>query len=117
MRINITARHFKLTEELKTFAEQEVYRLKKYYEPIIDCEIILGWQKQIRIAEIKIAVYGTILSSHEQSEDMNKSIITAVDKLERQIQKYKHRLRKFDHDTLANHSIPEENEPSGTGEK
>jgi putative sigma-54 modulation protein len=104
MRINITARHFKLNDELKKYAEDEVYRLKKYYEPIIDCEIILSWQKKLRNAEINIAVYGTTLTAHEETEDMKKSIDKAVDKLERQVKKYKDRLRKFDHDKISQHA-------------
>ena len=108
MRINITARHFKLNDELKQYAETEVYRLKKYYEPIIDCDIILSWQKKMRNAEINIAVYGTTLTAHEQSEDMKKSIDRAVDKLERQVKKYKSRIRGFDHDTIDKHALDEE---------
>jgi putative sigma-54 modulation protein len=117
MRINITARHFKLTDELKQYAEQEVYRLKKYYEPIIDCDIILGWQKKLRIAEINIAVYGTTLTAQEETVDMKKSIDKAVDKLERQIKKYKGRLRGFDHDTIDKHAGAEEAESAADTEE
>ena len=113
MRIKITARHFKLNDELRKYAENEVYRLKKYYEPIIDCDIILGWQKKLRNAEINIAVYGTTLTAREQTTDMKKSIDRAVDKLERQVKKYKGRLRGFDHDTIDKHAVKEE---PGTGE-
>jgi len=112
MRINITARHFKLNDELKQYAEQEVYRLKKYYEPIIECDIILGWQKKLRNAEINIAVYGMTLTAQEESGDMKKSIDGAVDKLERQIKKYKGRRRGFDHDTIDKHAQTDEEESS-----
>ena len=108
MRINITARHFKLNNELKQYAEREVFRLKKYYEPIIECDIILGWQKNLRNAEINIAVYGTTLTAQEESDDMKKSIDKAVDKLERQIKKYKGRRKGFDHDTIDKHAQTDE---------
>ena len=105
MRINITARHFKLSEKMKEYAEKEVFRLKKYYDGIIDAEIILSWEKKYRMAEIKIAVYGTILTAHERSEDMYSSIKEAVDKLERQLIKYKENLRKFDHETINKEEV------------
>lgn len=105
MRINITARHFKLTQELREFVLKEVTRLKKYYKPIIDTEVILSWEKQDRLAEINIAVYGTILTAHERSEDMRKSVDLAVTKLERQVKRYKDRLRSFEHEKI----IPETN--------
>ena len=100
MRINITARHFKLSDKMKVYAEKEVSRLKKYYDGIIDVDIILSWEKMYRLAEINISVYGTILTAHERSEEMTRSINRAVDKLERQLKKYKDRLRGFDHEKI-----------------
>lgn len=101
MRINITARHFKLSRKLKVYAEREVSRLKKYYDGIIDVEIILSWEKMYRLAEINISVYGTILTAHERSEEMVRSVDGAVDKLERQLKKYKDRRRGFAHQKIG----------------
>jgi putative sigma-54 modulation protein len=112
MRINITSRRFRLSDDLKDYTEKTVRRLKKYYEPIIDVDIVLGWEKKDRMAEINISVYGTILSAHERSEDMRKSIDRAVDKLERQLKKYKDRRRGFEHEKMPNEQlIAESNEP------
>ena len=94
MRITFTARHGKASEALKKYAEKEVRRLKKYYEPIIDCEIILDYVKSNQIAEIKIGVYGKLLQAQVQRDDMRKAINEAVSKLERQIQKYKEKWKK-----------------------
>lgn len=101
MRLNITARRFKLSEELKEFTESEASRLKKYYDGIIDTEVILGWEKKARVAEIKIAVYGTTIMAKESSEDMKTAVRQAVDKLERQLVKYKDKLRGFDREKAA----------------
>jgi ribosomal subunit interface protein len=95
MRFNITARRFKLSDELREFAQSEAFRLKKYYDGIIDTEVILGWEKKMRTAEIKIAVFGTILTAREESEDMKLAIRQTVDKLERQLIKYKDKLKGF----------------------
>lgn len=108
MRINVTARRFKLTEDLKAHAENEVRRLKKYYDDIIDTEVILGWEKKDRLAEINIKVNGQTLSAHERSEDMHKSVVLAVDKMERQIQKYKGRRQGFEHEPLSSRAPGEE---------
>ena len=97
MRINITARRFKLKEPLRQFTRDEVSRLTKYYDSIVDVDVILSWEKHNRIAEINLAVYGTLLTAEARSEDMKKSIYEAVDKMERQLVKYKDRLRDFDH--------------------
>ena len=109
MRFNITARRFKLSNELKEFTQSEVLRLKKYYNGIIDTEVILGWEKKARVAEVKIAVFGTMLTAKEHSEDMKSSIRQAVDKLERQLIKYKDKLRGFERDKAVDQNEPLEN--------
>lgn len=108
MRLNITARHFKLSESLKKYVENEVRRLKKYYDGIIDIEVILQWEKSRRVVEIKTLVYGTVLAAQDQSEDMKKAINSTVDKLERQIMKYKERLKSFEHEKFIDETAPVE---------
>lgn len=99
MHTSFTARHFKAPAKLKTFAEEEVQRLSKYHDGILECEIILDFVKQMhkqqtQIAEINISVQGQKMSATEKSEDLRKSITLAVDKLEKQIKKYKTKLNK-----------------------
>lgn len=101
MRITFTARHFKTSDRLKDFATVEVQRLKKYYEPILDTEIILDYIKQDQVAEIVVKVFGTRLRVVAKSEDMYKSIKLAVDKLERKLLKYKEKHRHFSNDRIA----------------
>ncbi len=101
MRINFTARHFKPSERLKQHAHDEVKRLKKYYSGILNCDIILDYQKQTQIAEVVLHVYGTKLAVREKSEDMYKSINLAVDKSERQLKKYKEKLQGFSNEKAA----------------
>ncbi len=109
MRIQFTARHFKPSERLKDFAHNEVYRLKKYYDDILDAEIILSWVKVEQIAEIILKVYGQKLAVVEKSEDMYKSISLAVDRMERNLLKYKEKSRKFNNERITENieTIPE----------
>jgi putative sigma-54 modulation protein len=101
MRITFTARHFKTSDRLKEFATIEVQRLKKYYEPIIDTEIILDYIREQQVAEIVVQVFGTTLKVVEKSEDMYKSISLAVDKLEQNLIKYKEKQRHFKNDRIS----------------
>ena len=99
MRTSFTARHFKAPAKLKAFAEEEVQRLSKYHDGILECEIVLDFVKQMhkqqtQIAEININVQGHIMSAKEKSEDLRKSITLAVDKLEKQLHKYKTKIIK-----------------------
>ena len=70
MRINFTARHYKPSQRLKEYAQNEVKRLEKIYRGIVDCDIVLDYQKDMQIAEINVGVHGTQLTSVEKTEDI-----------------------------------------------
>ncbi|HOJ04917.1 MAG TPA: ribosome-associated translation inhibitor RaiA [Bacteroidota bacterium] len=96
MNVNFTARHFKAHDGLKHYALSQVSTLKKYYDGIVNGSIVLRFEKakdSTKIAEINLAVYGTNLVAIEKSEDFYKSIDNAVEKLERQLLKYKGKRR------------------------
>jgi len=101
MRISFTARHFKPSDRLKEYATSEVARLKKYYDDILDVEIILDYVKQSQLAELVVKVHGQSLAVEEKSEDMYKSINLAVEKLERKLLKYKEKMRQFENERIV----------------
>jgi putative sigma-54 modulation protein len=93
MRIRITARHFDLTEDLKSFAEKQIDKLERYFDNIIDSHLILDMEKSRMTAELKIKVYGTVLTSKYRSFDMYDSVEKVIDKMEAQLKKYKAKLK------------------------
>jgi putative sigma-54 modulation protein len=94
MDIRITARHFQLTDNLRKFAEEEIKRLEKYYDHIIDSELTLSVEKSSRqIAEMTVKVYGTVLASKAKAFDMYVAVEQVISKMETQIKKYKAKLR------------------------
>jgi len=93
MRINITARHFELTKVLEEHIRDRMWTLKKYFESIINAHVILSVEKYRHTAEITLKVSGLTLASKEESENMYTSIDHAVDKLERQVKRYKQKLQ------------------------
>ncbi|MCK4427687.1 MAG: ribosome-associated translation inhibitor RaiA, partial [candidate division Zixibacteria bacterium] len=92
MQIRTTARHFDLTEDLKSFAEKQIDKLGKYFNHIIDSHLILDMEKSRMTAELKVKVYGTVLTSKYRSFDMYDSVEKVIDKMEVQIKKYKAKL-------------------------
>jgi putative sigma-54 modulation protein len=87
MEIRITARHFELTDNLKNFAEDEVKRLEKYYDHIIDCHLTMSVEKSRQISELTASVYA-------KAFDMYVAIEQVITKMETQIKKYKAKLRE-----------------------
>ena len=92
MQIRITARHFDLTGDLKSFDEKQIGKLGRYFNHIIDSHLILDMEKSRMTAELKVKVYGTVLTSKYRSFDMYDSVEKVIDKMETQIKKYKAKL-------------------------
>ena len=92
MQIRITARHYDLTGDMKSFAEKQIAKLGRYFNHIIDSHLILDMEKSRMTAELKVKVYGTVLSSKYRSFDMYDSVEKVIGKMEAQIKKYKAKL-------------------------
>jgi putative sigma-54 modulation protein len=93
MQIRTTARHFDLTDDLRDFAEKQIGKLEKYFNHIIDSHLIMEMEKSRMTAELKMKVYGTVLTSKHRSFDMYDSVEKVIDKMETQLKKYKERLK------------------------
>ena len=97
MKIEITARNFKLSNRLKLYTENEINSLEKHYDRILDCQVILEKVKNDNVAEIILRVYGKNLVTRDTSDEMFKSVDSAAEKLRRRLKKYKQKLKDFDH--------------------
>ena len=105
MKIEITARNFKLGNSLKIYIENEINSLEKHYDRILDCQVILEKVKNDSIAELILRVYGKVLVTKDTSEDMFKSVDGAAEKLRRRLKKYKQKLKDFGHVEKAFHQV------------
>lgn len=92
MNIAITARKFKAHDTLKNYITGEVNSLGKFYDDILDVDVILSFQNSkdsIKLAEVIIKVPGQTLTATEESDDFKKSVSAAIEKLSRQLKKLK----------------------------
>ncbi len=101
MQTRITARHYQLNNGIKEFAQERISTLLKFFENIIDAHIILDQIRHNQIAELTVKVYGTKLMSKGKSTDMRASIDQAVEKMEKQLKKYKTRLKQKDPEKIT----------------
>ncbi|HQU72034.1 MAG TPA: ribosome-associated translation inhibitor RaiA [Calditrichia bacterium] len=100
MNVTITARHFTLKDDMKDYMTEKCQKLGRFSERIQEVEVVLGWEKQSRYAELKIHVPGAPLVLNESSEDLRKSFDQAIEKAERQLKRHEARsgeVRKDSH--------------------
>jgi len=93
MQVNITFRGIDSTEALKSHLEERVSHLEKYFDRAIDAQAVLSLERYLHNADITIHAGQYVLRGRVKSEDMYKSIDEAVDKIEKQLKRYKGRMR------------------------
>lgn len=90
MKILITARHFTISEETRKYIEDEAKKLLKVFDRITSVNIILDKIKDFEYeTEVIAHVPLKTLTIHEKDEELIKSVDMAIDKMQRQIRKYK----------------------------
>jgi putative sigma-54 modulation protein len=95
MQIAVTFRHMDSSDPVREYVEEKLARVKKYIEEPIEAQAVLEVEKKIRhIAEVVLTAKGiTIKASAEVNDDMYAAIDAVVDKLERQLKRYKDKLK------------------------
>ena len=99
MNIKVTSRHFKSHDTLSAYAQKSIEELAHFYDGIIKAEVIFSFEKprnSVKIAELSLSVYGTILTGVGKSEEFEKSIDLAIAKLKTRLKKYKEKLHEKD---------------------
>ncbi|MGL4990635.1 MAG: ribosome hibernation-promoting factor, HPF/YfiA family [Sarcina sp.] len=109
MKVKIHARNIKLTEALKDTVEKKVLKLEKYFVEDIEAKVTLSVQKNRHIVEVLIPFNGICIRAEEATDDMYRSIDLVEEKLERQIVKYKKKLKKDEYSSVRYPVL--ENEP------
>ena len=89
MQLNITGHRLPVTPALRTFIEEKFAKLGEHFEHITSINVILDIEKLDQIAEATIFVSKAELHASSKAEDMYAAIDTLIDKLKRQLTKYK----------------------------
>ena len=102
--IQVTGRHVSVTEAMKEYCRRRLACLHLDYPKIIEVQIILDVQKYRHTAEVILQCSNHItLEASVESDDMYASVDEVVDKIARQMRKYKTRLMR--HHRPRKHTI------------
>ena len=92
MNLTTTARHFEASESLLEHTKRRMSKLSRFFDHIINVDVIMSVEKFRNIAEVNVHVNGHDFSAKEESEDMKVSVDKATKNLERQIKKFKGKI-------------------------
>jgi len=122
MQLSVTFRHMDSTDALKEYARDKVERIRKYFPDPISAHVTLSTERGYQhAADVLIQLHnGLTIKGHEATEDMYSSIDLVMAKIERQVRRYKEKLRSHQGQQhlgeikVAHHVLGDANEATET---
>jgi putative sigma-54 modulation protein len=94
-KVETVARNMRLTENTREYVEKKAAKLERHLPGIDEIRIELTHAKTARsatdrqVAQLTVRGKGFILRTEERSDDLHAAFDTALDKIQRQIERYK----------------------------
>lgn len=92
MQINLTGHHVDVTSSLHEYVNTKFAKLERHFDHINNVHVVLTVEKLNQKAEATVHMNGTEIFASSTNADMYASIDTLVDKLDRQVLKYKGKM-------------------------
>jgi len=100
MNLNVSGHHLDITPAMRTYVSGKLDRVTRHFDHVIDAHVILSVDKLIHKAEVTLHVRGKDIHAECVDADLYAAIDLLVDKLDRQVIKYKDKANAKPHDAL-----------------
>ena len=99
MEVSVRGRNINVTDRIDEYVHKKAARLDRYLPRIDEARLELSVEKtraaqDRHVAQLTVRSRGTILRAEERNQDIFAAIDTVMDKMTRQISRYKKRLQK-----------------------
>ena len=98
MNVQVSGHHVEVTASIRGYVLTKLERVQRHFDNVIDVNVILSVEKLRQKAEINVRVRGKDIHVESQEDDMYAAIDLMMDKLDRQIIKYKDKAFAHPHD-------------------
>ena len=111
MNLTISGHHLEVTPAIREYVQSKLERIKRHFDHVIDIAVILTVDKlpekeKRQRAEINLHLRGKDLHVESIAEDLYAAIDALVDKLDRQVIKYKSKLQDHQHEAIKHMPEP-----------
>lgn len=93
MEVIVSARHFELGDELRSYAEAKVTELAQSHPKLTTARVVLEVQRNWHLAEVHVNGKHLDLIASTRTDDMYASIDGATEKLGRQLRKHLEKIQ------------------------
>lgn len=94
MQISYRGKNVEITPALRQHIERKIGKIERFFDQPLSAQVTCAVERGRHIVEVTIPVNSMILRGEERSGDMYASVDLIVDKLERQLQRYKSRFAR-----------------------
>jgi putative sigma-54 modulation protein len=116
-KIEIVARNMRLVENLKDYIEKKASKLDRHLQDIDEIRVEVSHVKSARsaadrqVAQLTVHGRGFILRTEERADDLRAAFDTALDKMQRQVERYKGKRHRGRGDGRSAAEVVEEQLP------
>jgi putative sigma-54 modulation protein len=95
MQFSVTFRQMEATEALKVYAKERMERIRKYFPDPIAVHVVMSTERGYNHrVDVTMQLHnGLTVAGHEATENMYSSLDLVAAKIERQVRRYKDKLR------------------------
>jgi putative sigma-54 modulation protein len=98
MNLNVSGHHLDVTPAMRMYVSGKLDRVTRHFDHVIDAHVILSVDKLLQKAEVTLHVRGKDIHAECIDADLYAAIDLLVDKLDRQVIKYKDKANAKPHD-------------------
>jgi len=94
MQFSVTFRHMDATDALKGYAKDRLEKIRKYFPDPISIHVVMSTERFLHRVDVNVQLHnGFKIAGTEATENMYSSIDLVSAKIERQVRRYKEKLR------------------------
>jgi putative sigma-54 modulation protein len=94
MQFSVTFRHMEATDALKGYAKDRLEKIRKYFPDPISIHVVMSTERFLHRVDVNVQLHnGFKIAGTETTENMYSSIDLVSAKIERQVRRYKDKLR------------------------
>src|SRR5690606_4711553 len=105
MNLTISGNHLELTPAIREYVQNKLERITRHFDHVIDVTVTLGVEQladktRRQRAEMNLRLKGKVLHIESFAQDLYAAIDTLIDKVDRQVLRYKDKVQNHQHDAL-----------------
>lgn len=107
MKCSVTFRHMKASDPIREYAEEKVDKITKLIDRGGEAQVVLSVEKHLHVAHIELLTDGSLrMRGIDKSEDMYASIDAAVERIVRQVKRYREKIKSHRESTSLGRELP-----------